>query len=111
MKTSIRIIKADGTEEVRDFAWPEAPGYAAIRDLVEPILGQGRYLEHVTVLHEGERTDMFVDDSGLTDGLPRNEKATAIYRANWLSQHPGCSPEALPFIAGDAILFSRRVWF
>lgn len=111
MKTSIRIIKADGTEETRDLDWPEAPGYEAIRALVEPILGPGRFLERVAVLHEGERTDMCVDETGHLYGLPRNEKATAIYRANWLSQHPDCSPEALPWIAGTAVLFSRRVWF
>lgn len=111
MKTTATIIRADGTEEQRELDWPHEPGYHAIRDLVEPVLGAGRFLEHVAVLHEGQRTDMFVDDSGLLDGLPRNEKATAIYRNNVLTHEPGTDPESLPHIAGTAILMSRRVWF
>jgi hypothetical protein len=54
---------------------------------------------------------MFVDEMGLPKNLPRNEKATEIYRNNWLTQHPGADPDSLPHIAGTAVIFSRRVWF
>jgi hypothetical protein len=54
---------------------------------------------------------MFVDEDGHGRERPRNEAATTIYRANWLRQHPGVDPETLPWIAGPAVLFDRRVWF
>ena len=43
--------------------------------------------------------------------LPRNEKATAIYRNNWLTQHPNTDPEMMAFIVGPAVVFSDRVWY
>ena len=70
-------------------------------------------LEHVTVLHDGKRADMFVDEMGHVrmDGpKPRNDVATGLYRANWMAQHRGQDPEDLPFIAGNAVLFDRIVW-
>jgi hypothetical protein len=91
-------------------AWPDEPGYDRIRMLIEPLL-EGAHLEHVSVLHEGRRADMFVDDEGRLKHLPRNEEATAIYRAAALSREPDRDPETIPFIAGTAILFDRRVWF
>jgi hypothetical protein len=56
--------------------------------------------------------DMFVDEIGhVRDGgpKPRNDAATAIYRANWLRAEGG-DPETLPWIAGIAIVFDRRIW-
>lgn len=59
-----------------------------------------------------EYLDMFIDEDGHSRDRPRrNEKATAIYRANWLRQHPSTDPETLPWIAGPAVLFDKRVWF
>jgi hypothetical protein len=69
------------------------------------------YPEHVSVLFKGAPADMFVDETGVLKGLPRNEAATAIYRANWLKQHPEQDPEALPHIAGTAVVTGRRIWF
>lgn len=74
-----------------------------------PLLDGGD-LEHVSVLFGGRRADMFVDDRGIEKDLPRNEAATAIYRANWLSRHPGADPESIPAIYGLAVLFDRIVW-
>lgn len=105
---SIRIMRPGVEAEVREIALPTA--YPAIRELITPLLDGGG-LEHVTVLHDGQRADMFVDDESVGKGLPRNEAATAIYRNNWLTQHPDAEPESLPAIYGPAVLFSQRVWF
>jgi hypothetical protein len=86
------------------------PGYDTLRQVIEPIL-DGAHLEHVNVLFDNKYTDMFVDDTGLLKGLPRNEVATAIYRNNTLKHHPEVKPEELTHIAGTAVLFLRRVWF
>lgn len=86
------------------------PGFDALSDLINPIVGGN--LEHVSVLYTDKRRDMFVHDSGLIDGLPRNDAATAIYRANWLKRYPKADPETLHIIAGTAVLFpDRQVWF
>jgi hypothetical protein len=53
---------------------------------------------------------MFVDETGV-GRLPRNEAATAIYRNNWLTQHPSVPAESISAIYGTAVLFARRVWF
>ncbi len=67
------------------------------------------------MLHEGQRRDMFVSEYGRLQmpgrgPLPRNERATAIYRTLALVQAPATDPERLPWIAGPAVLFERRVW-
>jgi hypothetical protein len=85
------------------------PRMSEIRAAMRPTFGDA-YPEHVTVLHEGRRADMFVDEDGHAKALPRNDAATAIYRANALAQDAGLDPETLPWIAGPAVLFSRIVW-
>ena len=67
-------------------------------------------MEHVAVLYQDRPADMFVDEIGAIKSLPRNEAATAIYRANWLKQHPRTDPESLDAIYGPAVLFHRIVW-
>ena len=93
---------------------PDKPSLRDIHIVVLPLLDRGdgvqRDLEHVSVLFQGEHADMFVDEVGVNDGLPRNDLATDIYRANWLDQFPDVDPESLPHIAGTAIVFGRRVW-
>ena len=110
MNTNYTVIRADGTEETINIDLPENPGLTALRDLILPHMSGG-WLEQVGVLHNGKGTDMFVDDQGLLKQLPRNDKATAIYRAHYLKQSPGIDPEQLGFIAGTAVIFDRRVWF
>lgn len=116
------IYRPDGSEEQGSVDWPEDPGYALIRALLEPIVAGP--LEHVTVLDptkvdadevdpQADRRDMFVDEMGhvrKTGPRPRNEAATRIYRANWMRAHPDQEPESLPFIAGTAVLFERIIW-
>ena len=86
------------------------PTFHELRDLIEPMLDGGD-MEHVTVFWQGHYTDMFVDEVGHRKGLDRNERATDIYRANVLTheRHPP-QPEDMPWIAGPAVLFDKRVW-
>lgn len=116
MKTEYTIFKpGDSAVERGEIDWPPEPGYKLIKALVESLLGDGEPLEHVSVLHDGRRRDMFVSDLGhmhlTTRGpLPINDRATAIYRNNWMTRYPDSDPETLPTIAGTAILFHRIVW-
>lgn len=107
---TMTIMRPGVAPEVQDVDLPDNPGYHRLDALLRPLL-DGHDLEHVTVLHDGQRADMFVDELSAVKGLPRNEAATAIYRNNWLTQHPKEDPESLPPIFGAAILFSKRVWF
>jgi hypothetical protein len=109
MQTSYKVMKVDGSEEAGAVDWPREPGYAAISKLVNPLLGAE--LEHVSVLHDGKPSDMFVDGDGQIKGLPRNEAATAIYRAYAMKRDPDRDPEDIPWIAGTAVIFDRRIWY
>lgn len=109
INTAFTILRANGDEEVRSARMHSTPGYMFLQVLLKPILGCV-YSERVMVLHDGQRLDLFVDEGGHEKRLPRNEKATAIYRNNVLSHEPGTDPESLPHIAGDAVLFNRPVW-
>ena len=138
MKTTYTIYRHNGRSERGECDLATQPTYSKITALIEPILAAefnqaGKvaarmgvaaaqfkvFPEHVRVIRSvdepyrngEEYLDMFVDETGHAKDLPRNEAATAIYRANWLRQHPGTDPESLPFIAGPAVLFDRRVWF
>lgn len=118
--TKFLIMRSDLPHETQTIELPRDPGYIALRNIIAPLLNKGN-LEHVSVLADfhGETNykplDMFVDDSGLIKGLPRNEAATLIYRrANLMGRSAApkvADPEQLSYICGTAILFSRRVWF
>lgn len=103
---SLLIMRPSRPDETREVS---ADGYRALRPTLVELLDDGQP-EHVAVLHEGKRADMFVDEES-AGRLPRNDAATAIYRNNWLTQHPSDDPESLPAIYGPAILTSERVWF
>lgn len=109
--TEYTIIRANGDEEVHSVQLPAEPDFFQLKAIIQPIIGERNDFEHVGVLHNDVRTDMFVDEMGRLKGLPRNERATAIYRHNWLSKHPDTNPELMPAIVGTAVLFARRVWF
>jgi len=63
------------------------------------------YLEHVSVLVDGKRAHMYVNEEGLIHGLPSNPRATAHYfRA---SRERGIDPlPGSPGIVGQAILIT-----
>lgn len=109
MVTEFTLMRPDGTAENGTADLAEQPGYATLKALLDPLLGGD--LEHVSVLHDGERRDMFVHETGALDGLPRNEAATRIYRNATLTREPRTDPETIPAIYGPAVLFARRVWW
>lgn len=118
--TKLKLIAVDGTETIEELELVEAPGYQVLRALIEPRLGGGCWMEHVSVwdnFGEGKmrHLDMFVDETGHLKGLPHNAKATAIYRAANLAGKsaapPVSNPELLNNIVGPVVLFNRRVWF
>ena len=109
MKTTYTIYRVGEKPETCEVDWPEEPGYHRIDKLVRPLL-DGANLEHVTVLHNGERADLFVDDVGLIKGLFRNPEASEIYQAAAIARRPDADRSTLPSIYGTAILFARIVW-
>ena len=114
------IFRPDRTSEAGEVDWPADPSYDAIARLVGPIVGGP--IERVRILDPAkfdaaqvsrdDYRDMFVDEMGHMREPPgrRNEKATWLYRANWLRVHPEDDPEELPFIAGVAVVFDRVIW-
>ena len=107
------ILHADGHKtlgRIRNFPTDPAAAVRAVERLVAAAMGEDAHFEPVSVWHEGERTHMFVDETGHLKRLRRNEAATAIYRADVLArQKSPLPPESLSWIAGDAVLLSRRV--
>ena len=110
MQTKFWVYQPTGEIEEKLADMPEDPGFGRLDAIIRPLLN-GADLEHVSVLHDGRRADMFVDDMGVLKKLQRNEAATKIYRANWLAHHPDANPENLSAIYGPAVLFERLVWF
>jgi hypothetical protein len=77
-----------------------------MRKQIEPTLGQG--LEHVSVLFEDRRGDMFVgENSAATEAY--NEEATKIYHAASIARGEDVSDA--PVVYGVAVVASRRIWF
>lgn len=118
MQTKFTIYWPSGTAEEREADLPATPTFFELEAVLQPIFGPGHWFEHVTVLKPGLKpgaepiaADLFVDENGHSLGLPRNEAATQIYRANALRQKPKLDPESLAWIVGPAVLFERRVWF
>lgn len=117
MKTIYEVYRVGQSEpELGEIDWPSDPGRDRVKALVEPLLGAGEPLEHVSVLHNGRGCDMFVSEMGhralTTRGpLPINDMATRIYRNYSLTKGLTTIPDTLPEIAGTAILFpDRTVW-
>lgn len=118
MITTFTIYRADGRVTKGIVDWPPDPSLEQIKELVDPLVGGD--CEHVSVLdpkkaaaehvERSDYRDLFVEDQGHAHAKRYNEKATVIYRANWLRTHARAVPEELPWIAGDAVLFDRVVW-
>lgn len=110
MTTRYWVIQPDGHQVQHSADLPVEPDYEDLLPILHTHLADGK-AERVLVKWQDKRVDMFVDEDGLRKNLPRNDIATAVYRANFLRNHPTDNPEALSFIRGTAILFERRVWF
>ena len=117
--TKLKVIAVNGAETLEEHELDPEPSYTVLKALIEPHL-DNNWLEHVNVWDDFgtgkmRALDMFVDENGLIKGLPRNDKATVIYRrANLLGKSavpPVKNPEMLNCIVGPAVLFNRRVWF
>jgi len=110
--TQYFVIPEIGENRVYHAHISPRPSLAMLKATIEEHL-DGERLEHVAVLWEGERRDMFVGERSSINGrMIRNIRATAIYRNNTLTQRPETDPETLPAISGPAVLFpDRRVWF
>lgn len=67
----------------------------------------GGYIELVSVLHNGKRTTMVVNEEGACNGMPINRAATEIYHE--FAQFVGRDWKGAPYIHGDAILFEREM--
>lgn len=110
MKTTFTVYRVGQEPLLQQVDLAEKPDFDELRAIIQPLL-DGAHLERVRVLHNGEALDMFVDEEGMLRCLPVNPAASAIYRNNWLTKHPGTDPQTLPPIYGTAVLFHRRVWF
>lgn len=116
VETKYTVYHPDGKTEDHSLMLQHDPGYDALKKIMARHLGEGNWLEHVTVLHDGKPKDMFVDEEGLLKGLPVNIAATEIYHTYSKQQNPSGYAAAamsgqLSPIVGVAILFHRRVWF
>lgn len=74
MACVITIMRPSQETEMRKVDLPV--GYDQINALVRPLVGGE--IEHVAVLYNNKRQDMFVDENGQYKDLPRNEIATAM---------------------------------
>ena len=88
--------------------WTDGQAYNLLKSFIGPHFDED--FEHVAVLFNGARRDMFVGSTSSINGRHiRNIRATEIYRANALSQDPRLDPEDLPPISGPAVLFPDYV--
>ena len=83
-KTTMTIMRPGQPTESRDVELLDRPNFDELDRLIKPLLNGG-HVEHVYVLWQDKRADMFVDEDGHAKMLPRNEEATAIYRAATMS--------------------------
>jgi hypothetical protein len=77
--------------------------------VVLKLLAPAAHYEHVNVFWNGTYLDMFVDEMGLTNGLPINPRATEVYLNNVRVHQPELLIDATS-IHGPAVLFDRKVW-
>ena len=103
------VLQPDGRAVDSIATLPRNPTTDDVRSVVNRFLDGGA-AEHVAVLHDNRRTDMFVDEHSHLKRLQRNEAATALFRAAALRINPERDPETLPYIAGPAIVFDEPVW-
>ena len=73
-------------------------------EAAEKHLDDGR-AQRIEYVEDGFIKGMYVDDLAQIKDLPRNERATALFRAHYLAANRFINPESLPFIAGPAVLF------
>lgn len=105
MKLTYHVYRPGRPVEHCEHVWDKK--FSSLKPMINKLV-EGN-LEHVAVLHEGRRADMFVEGDG-AGVLPVNEEATKIYHANSLSREPGADTSGWPKIYGTAVLFDQIVW-
>lgn len=81
--------------------------FSEIRPTINELV-DGR-LEHVAVLFNGRRADMFVEEHS-AGNMPVNDEATKIYHASSLSREPGADTRDWPKVYGVAVVFDQIIW-
>lgn len=81
--------------------------FSEIKPLINELV-EGR-LEHVAVLFNGKRADMFVEEHS-AGNMPVNDEATKIYHAASLSREPKADTSDWPKVYGVAVVFDQIVW-
>jgi hypothetical protein len=107
-----QVIPADVSEPIRPgiATFREVPSRQEIARVVRPLIDDATMMRvPVTRAETGLAVDMFVDELAIIKDLPRNERATTIFREEYLLWHPFADPAKLRFIAGTAILFDEPV--
>lgn len=122
--TSYVVFYPDGTTAGGLVDLPERPRFEAIKAIVEPIIfppgtpdlpksrpdePERKWVEHVTVLCDGGRRDLFCDEDFRQRGSPPNPAAHRIYANNTAAQ--GLPVDGVPPMMGICVLFGRQVWF
>ncbi len=99
MSKRIRVLNVDGTE--RELA--AVPDYLEMQKILGGDREMVRVLDRITPGGEFVYTALFVNETGLLEGLPRNEAATVIYQRNIREQFEGPNP----FHQANAAYLSR----
>lgn len=104
---AMTVLYPDGRSEHVAVSRPR--NLSELRRVVAPLLPDAAEIERVFVQSPrcGRKTTMAVDEMAVLKGLPCNQQATELYRATWIAEHPGETPDALPCIAGTAVLFEE----
>ena len=105
------IVFTPGTSELirHQITIPQEPHYGDLNKAIGPLIGGGiKNIEHVTVLFDGVRADMFVDDESASKGLEVNQAATRVYHE--ASRRRGDDMTAAPRIYGVAVLSKKILW-
>jgi hypothetical protein len=116
METRLLVMTPNFPNERRSFELPQRPSHDEISDLIGVLISGCERCEHFVVLADFnggldfKDADMFADLERVQKKLPWNENATVISRRAAMLQGAK-NPKALPWIAGPAVLFQRRVWF
>lgn len=99
----IKIIRVDGSEETLESIPQDLAGigmmlYGAKADL----------MEHVTILLDGKRAQMWVHENGKNIGFEYNAKATELYLAHHSAKVREAAIRDGCVIVGDALVLTGK---
>jgi hypothetical protein len=82
------------------YMW-EYPEKMELTKIITGFLGDNAPTRALCAHSDGKPFDMFMNETAGLKELPRNERATTIYRAAYMARHPTHDPESLAAIFGD----------